>query len=103
MALTSGTRLGPYEILSPLGAGGTGEVYRARDARLGWEVAIKVLPERLATERDLVRRFEQPACDCPGGDANVKGLADTRGHFFGRCVTERRAFSRLTSSWRESS
>jgi eukaryotic-like serine/threonine-protein kinase len=61
LTLISGTRLGPYEILAPLGAGGMGEVYRARDTRLGREVAVKVLPERLAAEGDLVRRFEQEA------------------------------------------
>jgi serine/threonine protein kinase len=48
LAITSGTRLGPYEIVSALGAGGMGEVYRARDTRLKREVAIKVLPEALA-------------------------------------------------------
>lgn len=61
MTLASGTRLGPYEIVSPLGAGGMGEVYRARDARLGREVAIKVLPEWFANEPDRLRRFEQEA------------------------------------------
>ena len=48
MTLAPGTKLGPYQVLSPLGAGGMGEVYRARDTRLDREVAIKVLPERLA-------------------------------------------------------
>lgn len=61
MALTSGDRLGPYEILLPLGAGGMGEVYRARDTRLGREVALKVLPESFARDADRLRRFEQEA------------------------------------------
>jgi len=61
MTLGTGTRLGPYEILSPLGAGGMGEVYRAKDPRLGREVAIKVLPEALALDRDRLSRFEQEA------------------------------------------
>src|ERR1700741_3210633 len=60
MALTSGTKLGPYEIQSPLGAGGMGEVYRARDTRLGRDVAIKVLPG-LFSEPDRLIRFEQEA------------------------------------------
>ena len=61
MALTSGTKLGPYEIQSPLGAGGMGEVYRARDTRLGRDVAIKVLPPSLVNDADRLRRFEQEA------------------------------------------
>jgi eukaryotic-like serine/threonine-protein kinase len=61
MALISGTRLGPYEILSTLGAGGMGEVYRARDTRLKREVAIKVLPPALSLDTDRLRRFEQEA------------------------------------------
>ena len=61
MALTSGTNIGPYEILSPLGAGGMGEVYRARDSRLGREVALKVLPESFSRDADRLRRFEQEA------------------------------------------
>ena len=56
-----GTRLGPYEILSPLGAGGMGEVYRARDTRLKREVALKVLPAELAADRERLARFEQEA------------------------------------------
>jgi serine/threonine protein kinase len=61
MALTSGNRLGPYEILAPLGAGGMGEVYRARDERLKREVAIKVLPASLSADADRLRRFEHEA------------------------------------------
>jgi eukaryotic-like serine/threonine-protein kinase len=61
MALTSGAKLGPYEILSPLGAGGMGEVYRARDTRLGRDVAIKVLPAAYSADVERLRRFEQEA------------------------------------------
>ncbi|MGA8271191.1 MAG: WD40 repeat domain-containing serine/threonine protein kinase [Candidatus Sulfotelmatobacter sp.] len=61
MNLTSGTKLGPYEIVSLLGAGGMGEVYRARDSRLKREVAIKVLPKALSLDADRLRRFEQEA------------------------------------------
>jgi eukaryotic-like serine/threonine-protein kinase len=61
MNLPSGTKLGPYEIVSLLGAGGMGEVYRARDSRLRREVAIKVLPRALSLDSDRMRRFEQEA------------------------------------------
>src|ERR671936_634265 len=61
MSVIAGTRLGPYEILAPLGAGGMGEVYRARDSRLGREVAIKVLPAAFSSDADRLRRFEQEA------------------------------------------
>src|ERR1700693_5268807 len=61
MALSSGIRLGPYEILSPLGAGGMGEVYRARDSRWDRDVAVKVLPESLLADGDALARFEREA------------------------------------------
>jgi TolB-like protein/Flp pilus assembly protein TadD len=61
MTLAAGTRLGPYQILAPLGAGGMGEVYRARDSRLQREVAVKVLPETLAMDHEALARFEREA------------------------------------------
>jgi len=61
MTLSAGVRLGPYEILSPIGAGGMGEVYKARDTRLDRYVAIKVLPESLASDREALLRFEREA------------------------------------------
>jgi eukaryotic-like serine/threonine-protein kinase len=61
MAITTGTRLGPYEIVAPLGAGGMGEVYRARDPRLGREIAVKVLPPDVASSPDRLARFEREA------------------------------------------
>ena len=61
MTLASGTRLGPYEVLSPIGAGGMGEVYKAKDTRLDREVAVKVLPPHLSASADLRQRFEREA------------------------------------------
>src|SRR6266480_6945253 len=61
MALVSGRTLGAYEILGPLGAGGMGEVYRARDMKLRREVAIKILPDALAADPDRVARFQREA------------------------------------------
>jgi serine/threonine protein kinase/tetratricopeptide (TPR) repeat protein len=61
VTISASSRLGPYEILSPIGAGGMGEVYRARDTRLGREVAIKVLPAALASDPERLKRFEREA------------------------------------------
>src|SRR5215813_12355098 len=61
MTLTPGTHLGPYEIVAPLGAGGMGEVYRARDTRLGRDVALKVLPADIESDPARRARFEQEA------------------------------------------
>src|SRR5437763_1763410 len=61
MALSNGTKLGPYEIVAPAGAGGMGEVYRARDTRLDRTVAIKVLPSHLSGNAELKQRFEREA------------------------------------------
>ena len=57
MTLAAGTRLGPYEILAPIGAGGMGEVYRAKDTRLGRDVAVKVLPAALSSSAELRQRL----------------------------------------------
>jgi serine/threonine protein kinase len=62
MPLTAGARLGPYDIVSLIGAGGMGEVYRARDTRLARDVALKVLPESFSADADRLRRFEQETC-----------------------------------------
>jgi len=61
MALAPGARLGLYEIVGPLGAGGMGEVYRARDTRLNRDVALKVLPDLFARDADRLARFEREA------------------------------------------
>src|SRR5678809_537377 len=61
MTLAAGTRLGPYEVLAPLGAGGMGEVYRARDKKLDRDVAIQVLPQSVAADPDRLARFEREA------------------------------------------
>src|SRR6266496_194654 len=62
MTIAAGSRLGPYEIIAPVGAGGMGEVYRARDTRLGRDVAVKVLPASYADHKDRLARFRQEAC-----------------------------------------
>src|SRR3984893_5859249 len=61
MTLSAGTRLGPYEILASIGAGGMGEVYRARDRKLDRDVAVKVLPQSVAADPDTLARFEREA------------------------------------------
>src|SRR5208282_90088 len=85
MARIDGAYLGhqtrPYEIVSPVGAGGMGEVYRARDTRLGRDVAIKVLPEALANDADRLRRFEQEACTIAAlNHPNILGIHDIGAH-----------------------
>jgi serine/threonine protein kinase len=61
MPLTPGARLGAYEMIAPLGAGGMGEVYRARDTRLGRDIALKVLPDDLSSSSERLERFEREA------------------------------------------
>ena len=86
MSLSSGSRLGVYEIISPLGAGGMGEVYRARDTKLGREVAIKVLPESFVQDSERLARFEREAkllaaLNHPG-IATLYGLEESNGSPF---------------------
>jgi eukaryotic-like serine/threonine-protein kinase len=81
MSLTTGTRLGPYEIVAPLGAGGMGEVYRAHDSRLGREVAVKVLPTSFAADAERLRRFEQEARATGAlNHPNILGVYDIGSH-----------------------
>jgi hypothetical protein len=81
MSLLPGARLGPYEILGPLGAGGMGEVYRARDPRLARDVAVKVLPEGLTQDSERLRRFEQEARAAGAlNHPNVLAVFDTGRH-----------------------
>jgi len=84
MSLAPGTRLGPYEIVAPLGAGGMGEVYRASDPRLGRDVAIKVLPPALTGDAERLARFDREAKLLAGmnhtGIAALYGLEDAGGH-----------------------
>ena len=81
MPLASGTRLGPYEILAPLGAGGMGEVYRARDPRLERDVAVKVLPEHFVDDFDSLKRFEAEAKAVAAlSHPNIVAIFDTGQH-----------------------
>lgn len=83
MALTSGTKLGPYEIQSPLGAGGMGEVYRATDSKLGRDVALKVILQEFAQDTQLMARFQREAQVLASLNhtniASIYGLEDSRG------------------------
>ncbi len=81
MTLAPGSKLGPYEILSPLGAGGMGEVYRANDTRLGRDVALKILPQSFTRETDRLRRFEQEARAVAAlNHANILAIHDIGQH-----------------------
>jgi serine/threonine protein kinase len=81
MALFVGTKLGPYEILAAIGAGGMGEVYRARDSKLGRDVALKVLPEAFARDAERLARFRREARVLASLDhpniATIHGLEDS--------------------------
>src|SRR5713226_7459562 len=83
MALTAGTRLGPYEITAPLGAGGMGEVYRATDTKLGRQVALKVLSAALAADAQYIARFQREAQFLASLNhtniASIYGLEDSGG------------------------
>ena len=77
MTLSSGQRLGPYKIIAPLGVGGMGEIHRARDSRLGRDVAIKVLPESVAADREAIARFEREAKTAASlSHPNILGIHD---------------------------
>src|SRR5436309_616694 len=84
MPLSPGTRLGPHEIIAPLGAGGMGEVYRARDTRLGRDVAVKALPEAFARDPERLARFEREAkllaSLSHASIAGIHGLEEHDGH-----------------------
>jgi eukaryotic-like serine/threonine-protein kinase len=85
MVLTAGTKLGPYEVVGPLGAGGMGEVYRGRDTRLGRDVAIKVLPASFTKDATARQRFEREAKTISGlNHPNICVLYDV-----GRCRSSR--------------
>src|SRR6266508_1746816 len=101
MTLPSGARLGPYQILAPLGAGGMGEVYRARDPRLGREVAIKVLPASFSQDVDRLRRFEQEARAGVLNHPNITAETRTgRRELWRRCPPTRLECSRSSASAR---
>src|SRR5260370_38206280 len=81
MTLSPGFKLGPYEILQSIGAGGMGEVYRARDARLGRDVAVKVLPASLSRDAERLKRFEQEARAASAlNHSNILSIFDRGAH-----------------------
>jgi len=81
LTLSAGARLGPYEILFPLGAGGMGEVYKARDTKLDRDVAVKILPERLSSDADALARFEREAKAVAAlSHPNILGIFDFGRH-----------------------
>src|SRR2546430_7617496 len=81
MSLRTGARLGRYEILSQLGAGGMGEVYRARDTGLGRDVAVKVLPSSFSDDEQRLQRFEQEACAAGAlTHPNIRAIHDVGKH-----------------------
>ncbi len=94
MALEAGTRLGHYEVVSSLGAGGMGEVYRAKDTKLGREVAIKVLLEEVSADPDRLARFEREAKVL--GSLNHPNVAAKSSN-----PTVARQYNRLTAQARE--
>ena len=102
MLLNAGDRLGPYEIVAAIGAGGMGEVYRARDVRLGRDVAVKVLPPRLASDPQGLARFEREAravaaLSRPARSGRSRGLAAySRG---GRATATSCSISTRTGGW----
>jgi len=84
MALTAGARLGPYEIVAPIGAGGMGEVYRAKDTKLKREVALKVLPDVFANNPDRMARFQREAEVLAAlNHPNIAAILRYRGASFG--------------------
>jgi eukaryotic-like serine/threonine-protein kinase len=107
MSLTPGTKLGPYEIQSPLGAGGMGEVYRAMDTRLDRTVAIKVLPSHLSSDPELKQHMEreakaisalQHANICTLHDVGSQGGADGKAHC--RLIKSLRLARKSRRHWR---
>src|ERR1700693_5770864 len=100
MGLTSGTKLGPYEIQSPLGAGGMGEVYRATDTKLGRDVALKVLPAEMAQDPERLGRFRREAKSLAQLDhpniVTIYSVEECNGiHFLTMQLVEGQALDRL--------